>query len=146
MSDDDKFFRDMVYKMMGFGAVVLIAYFGWMLSMGDKEKFISPFLTDAKLIAKAEMEFTEGYEKCDICLKGLKEIKCSFQMRRDRGISLVCFFFGSLFWVWSIFWAHSRIQDHNQATVPKRKFIWTYCGLVISSQVIAMYLIFKDMG
>ncbi len=147
MQDDDKFYRDLMYKMMGFGMAVLLIYMGWMLGTGDKEKFIRPWVKTTMLQAEAKTIALRYGKKCSDEYKNkLEEVECALLMRKDRGWSLIGFFIGSLFWVRAIFWARSKIQDCNQRTVLKRGFIWVYCFLVVSPQLLAMCFIFKDIS
>lgn len=147
MSEDDKFYRDIIYKMMGFGIVILITYFGWMLGTGDKEKFICPFISNETINARAEEIALREYDKdTGKYLNKFDEVRFALEMRRDRGFSLLGFFIGSLFWVGAIIWAHFKIQDRNQKTIPNRGLICAYCFLVIIPQILAMYFIFKDVS
>ena len=144
LGHDDLFWRDTLYKMMGFGLAVLIVYMGWMVGTGDSEKF-QRYSDENEMKAEArEIALRYGNEGSREYKIKLADMEETLQMRWDRTYLLYGMLVGTLFWFLTIGWAYWHIKDKKNNTVPHWISLLLYCVLVAIPQVIAVYLILKD--
>lgn len=144
LSQVDEFYRDLLYKMMGFGLAVLIVYLGWMVGTGDKERFqwyssVEEMKHEAEKIARRY----GSKESSEYNIK-LPEIEEYLQMKWDRTYMLFGMFVGTFVWFGAIVWAYCKINNRNHKTVPSKLIIFIYCFALFIPQLISDVLILKD--
>jgi hypothetical protein len=139
MTEKEKFYRDLLYKMMGFGLAVLLLVSGWLIDTEDNPKF--SFENPNKVATKAAlMEGNTGSTEYE---KEYKKVFTAADMRKDRAWGLVIILpTGSLLWVLSVYavWLKCRKKE----AVPHGVIVAIYCIILILPQVIYFYLIFRD--